>query len=240
MPQKSNNNLLIYVLIVLGISAVFLSYFQLRGAIYAPFGRPAKPREIDKSEILYDLTFQDTDQDGLTDFDERFVYLTSIYIFDSDSDSFSDKEEVEAGSDPLDPKSTPYFQTNKKESLDQENFLEQIFPSPQELEDNRGITAEEIKDLLINQAGLSQNVVDKFDDKTLIKLYNETKEDTGIDLKNLPAPEESKGQFSDLDIKTLRQFLIDSGVEIETLEQVSDQDLESLFLQSLLQLQGSQ
>ena len=239
MSQKSNNNLLISILIVLGISAVFLSYFQIRGAIYAPFIRSPKLSEINRQEILYDLTFQDTDQDGLTDFDERFVYLTSIYISDSDSDTFSDKEEVEAGSDPLDPKSTPYFQINKGESLDQEGFLEQTFPSPQELEDNQEITAEEIKDLLINQAGLSQNIVDKFDDKTLIKMYNETKEDTGIDLKNLPAPKGQAGQFSDLDINTLRQLLIDSGVTVETLEQVSDQDLESLFLQSLLQLQGN-
>ncbi len=49
----------------------------------------------------------DTDGDGLSDGDEVFKYHTNPLKADTDGDGFSDGEEVKAGSDPLDPLSTP-------------------------------------------------------------------------------------------------------------------------------------
>jgi ELWxxDGT repeat protein len=49
----------------------------------------------------------DTDDDGLDDGDEVNVYGTDPLDADSDDDGFSDGAEVAAGSDPLDPDSTP-------------------------------------------------------------------------------------------------------------------------------------
>jgi hypothetical protein len=43
---------------------------------------------------------KDTDGDGLVDYDELYVYKTSPYIADSDSDGFGDKEEVYSGNNP--------------------------------------------------------------------------------------------------------------------------------------------
>jgi hypothetical protein len=48
----------------------------------------------------------DTDGDGLTDEEERQIG-TNVSVVDSDGDGFSDADEVRAGSDPLDPNSTP-------------------------------------------------------------------------------------------------------------------------------------
>ena len=47
--------------------------------------------------------YRDTDKDGLNDFDESYVYLTSRYLADTDSDGLSDKAEVDKGTDPLCP-----------------------------------------------------------------------------------------------------------------------------------------
>ncbi len=235
MTSKTDTRLIIF-LIIIGFSAVFLSYFQFKGTIYSPFKQvPIEELELpDQAEVFAILSEQDTDGDGLSDFDERFVYKTSVYVFDSDSDSFSDKEEVDAQSDPLNPESTPYHTPpSASEETISESVLSPVKPDNQE----EKISIQEIRDLLINQAGLSQEIVDKLDDKTLESLYNETKQETGIDLKQLQALDDQQRQFSDLDVSQIRQFLIEQGADKDMLDSVDDKTLESMFLQSLLNLE---
>ena len=50
---------------------------------------------------------EDFDGDGLTEAQEEDIYLTSDLDPDSDDDDYSDKAEVDAGSDPLDPVNFP-------------------------------------------------------------------------------------------------------------------------------------
>ena len=234
MATKTNTRLMTF-LIIIGVLAIILSYLQLKGAIYAPFKQTftrEEPEVLDQAEIFDILADQDTDEDGLSDFDERFVYQTSVYIVDSDSDSFSDKEEVEAQSDPLNPESTPYHTPKTPE----QGVSEQVFSPPEPDLSEQEVSIQEIRDLLINQAGLDKEIVDKLDDKTLENLYNETKQETGIDLRQLKAPDDLMRQFSDLDISQLRQVLIDQGVDQNILDSVDDETLRSMFLQSLLNL----
>ena len=40
------------------------------------------------------LKTKDTDEDGINDFDELYVYETSVYLADSDSDGIDDGEEI--------------------------------------------------------------------------------------------------------------------------------------------------
>jgi hypothetical protein len=47
-----------------------------------------------------ELQLKDTDRDGISDYDEQYVYRTSPYLPDSDSDGLSDSEEIAAGEDP--------------------------------------------------------------------------------------------------------------------------------------------
>ncbi len=46
------------------------------------------------------LRAQDTDGDGISDWDELNTYQTSPYLEDSDSDGFTDKQEIDSGNDP--------------------------------------------------------------------------------------------------------------------------------------------
>ncbi len=50
------------------------------------------------------LRSKDTDGDALSDYDEFNLYKTSPYLADSDSDGFSDKQEIDSANDPNCPK----------------------------------------------------------------------------------------------------------------------------------------
>ncbi|TFG05717.1 hypothetical protein EU538_11165, partial [Candidatus Thorarchaeota archaeon] len=53
------------------------------------------------------LVDQDTDSDGITDWEEDLLYGTYPYSFDSDNDNYHDGYEIEYGTDPLDPDHYP-------------------------------------------------------------------------------------------------------------------------------------
>jgi len=251
--KKNKNTHLIVFLIIITILAIFLAYWQMKGAIYSPFwGQIANSQESEQEiqiQVFELLSKQDTDKDGLSDFDERFVYNTSVYVPDSDSDAFTDKEEIDAQSNPLDPHSTPYRKPKQEEQteLDVGELTKDIIL--EDLENFSDVSVEEIKNFLINQAGLSEEIVEKLDDKTIIKLYNETKQETGIDPQMLEqSSNDLTSQFSnfilkanqsqaeDIDILELRQQLINQGLDKEILDSLDDETLKLLFIQSLQDL----
>lgn len=52
-------------------------------------------------------TSTDTDGDGLSDTDEYYTWHTMLYLGDTDQDGYTDKQEVDAGTKPLDSASHP-------------------------------------------------------------------------------------------------------------------------------------
>ncbi len=50
---------------------------------------------------------EDSDADGLGDWDEQYTYRTGIMVTDTDGDTFTDGEEVDFETDPLDPSDYP-------------------------------------------------------------------------------------------------------------------------------------
>jgi Bacterial TSP3 repeat len=52
-------------------------------------------------------TSTDTDGDGLSDTDEYYTWHTMLYLGDTDQDGYTDKQEVDAGTKPLDRASHP-------------------------------------------------------------------------------------------------------------------------------------
>ena len=88
------------LLFVFAFIMMIFIYFNWKRNIYNPF-------KLDESKIVIQeddkqaLENSDTDNDGLTDYDELNVYGTSPYLPDTDSDGLSDLEELENGTDPL-------------------------------------------------------------------------------------------------------------------------------------------
>lgn len=95
----------ITLLSIFGILAIGLGVLQIRNTMYAPFALNKEIPYIVKNDIETNegLMYRDTDKDGLNDFDELYVYITSPYLADTDSDGISDKTEVENGSSPICP-----------------------------------------------------------------------------------------------------------------------------------------
>ncbi|KKW36917.1 MAG: Ig domain-containing protein [Candidatus Giovannonibacteria bacterium GW2011_GWA2_53_7] len=80
--------------------------FQLERPFFAQLNYSGKPylsldeqeqQEIERQKV------QDTDEDGVNDYDEIYVYRTSPYLVDSDSDGVSDAQEIRLGKNPTCP-----------------------------------------------------------------------------------------------------------------------------------------
>jgi len=93
-PQK----IAVSLLALLAILIVFFWAWQFKANINRPF----KIASIDDvaTNTYVDPREQDTDNDGLSDYDELNVYKTSPYLEDTDSDGILDKKEADQGTDP--------------------------------------------------------------------------------------------------------------------------------------------
>lgn len=93
------------MVVAFGALALVFGTFYLWKHVASPFvvsytgpefltGDEERQREMER------LRKEDTDKDGLNDYDELYIYRTSPYIADSDSDGVDDKTEVMNGGDP--------------------------------------------------------------------------------------------------------------------------------------------
>jgi len=165
------------------------------------------------------LKSKDTDGDGLSDYDEIYVYHTSPYIKDSDSDGIPDGVEVANGTDPNCPQgqdcgvpapvndsqtaasdqATPditniddlmnAYQTNASLPSANDNTAPSSL-SPDLTTDtipSAGVSdAAQIRALLKDQ-GLSDNVLNSIDDKTLVQMYNDSAKSVNGSMSNINA-----------------------------------------------------
>ena len=103
-----------------GVVVFSLAVLQLRGQVISPFLVPNQNSKLaqqfftqqqDQANQLENLKQKDTDHDGLSDYDETYVYHTSPYIGDTDSDGVPDAIEVAQSSDPNCPAGKTCFQS---------------------------------------------------------------------------------------------------------------------------------
>lgn len=214
-------------LIFLCFGALFLSFLKIRGEIYKPFFQ-FSPRKREKSSLeqIPTLKNKDTDQDGLSDFEEVYIYKTSSYLEDTDGDGYSDKTEVENKTDPLCPEGQAC--QGRIESPETETSSPGINNSevPQD-----EVSLEEIRQML-SKAGIDKETLEKIDDQTLKELYQETIKETGINPKEIMNLG-MKAKDLKMNASEIRKLLIDSGIEENLLNQVDDKTLEKMFLQAI-------
>ncbi|HAM88307.1 MAG: Ig domain-containing protein [Candidatus Falkowbacteria bacterium GW2011_GWC2_38_22] len=189
------------VLAVFAFIVIIYGIAGLRSGIYAPF----TPKTIVKNNMdtntcadgncndlsIEQLKNKDTDKDGLSDYDELYIYKTSPYLEDSDSDGFLDKEEINNSKDPN---------------------------CPTGLECSGNVFLNEDADL--TNPGTANNI-----DLEELKALNEE--------KMIGSTTETGINPLEMDAATLRQMLIDAGMEKTMLDQISDKDLLETFQESL-------
>jgi hypothetical protein len=101
-----------FFLLGFGMIVILLGGLQLRNTIYNPYA----PDDVDttqddlsallptsEEQEIQRLQQIDTDRDGLSNYDELYFYETSQYLPDTDSDGLTDKQEIDAGTNPLCP-----------------------------------------------------------------------------------------------------------------------------------------
>lgn len=142
--------------------AVTLGLIQMRNTLYKPFAlNNSIPPMIGQEVNTIDaLRYRDTDMDGLTDYDELYVYLTSPYLADSDSDGISDKQELEQGKNPncAEGKDCMASYIDEGTSLQPKADVPTIFDA----------STMSVEDFLTQPAQMRQSLIDSGMDKALI------------------------------------------------------------------------
>jgi hypothetical protein len=92
------------VLGIIGITTFVFGLFQINRSIVEPMAREGgvhfKTAEEVEKEKIEKLKQQDTDGDGLHDYEELYVFRTSPFLKDSDSDGLEDGVEIAQLTDP--------------------------------------------------------------------------------------------------------------------------------------------
>lgn len=112
------------VLGICGVVVLILSTIYMREHVLSPFRvsnnvlKPAQELFAQQSERANELEAsktKDTDRDGLSDYSELYVYRTSPYLGDTDSDGIPDAIEIAQASDPNCPAGTTCIQLDNQQ-----------------------------------------------------------------------------------------------------------------------------
>lgn len=133
-----------------------------------------------------DLRTKDTDGDGLWDWDELNVYSTSPYLEDSDSDGFSDKQEIDSGNNPacaagqecsddLQIENTGFDDLSADlEGLDLEEIEKMLSGAESDSSastPDSSLSGDELRQIL-KDSGVGDEILDMFTDEELTDLYS--------------------------------------------------------------------
>ena len=162
--------------------------YQFNRAINAPFEYTA-PSNTNSStcadgqcEVEEDeLRAKDTDNDGLSDYDELNIYKTSPYLEDSDSDGYSDKNEIESDNDPNCPINQDcYGELSETPETDTGTVISNDTSSSNDAGDVQvndlftdNMDADSLRQLLI-EAGVDPSILEQVSDEQLMNTYRET------------------------------------------------------------------
>ena len=173
-------------LILLSTFAIFaigLGILQIRNTMYAPFALNKKIPPLTRDDINSNeaLMYRDIDKDGLNDFDELYVYSTSPYLADTDSDGLTDKAEVDKGTNPICPEGQNCAEAGVNadtlpNSTPPASTTSTLGPppiagSPQDLEKILNDPAQIRK--MLSDSGLDKKVLDATSDADLLQMVKE-------------------------------------------------------------------
>lgn len=184
-----------FLLVVFAIFVVGMWSLQFRNSITQPFAYKGNLNNNTQNSALSqkgseeDLKNKDTDEDGLSDWDELYIYKTSPYLEDSDSDGFSDKNEIDSENDPNCPTGRDCYGINSVES-ENVNTLNTDLINQLNLNAGTGSKSQNqdkvLQDILSGQtdatglrqmlldAGMEKEILDQISDEDLLKSYQET------------------------------------------------------------------
>ncbi len=172
-------------LAALTAAVLVLSFLQFKNSVRAPFERrgPGYQSLAEREAAAAEAEkTTDTDNDGLSDYDELYVFRTSPYLEDTDSDGINDGTEVNSNQDPNCPQGKSC--DGGGEAVSEAG---RTFEVPNSIQPNlnfaggASLLAEfdpESVRALLRGAGVADDVLSKVDDETLKKLYEQALQQT--------------------------------------------------------------
>ena len=193
MPKSLSPKITYSSLGLIGIFTLILGFISLGRVIQNP-ARQTELARLKAQEQASSVSIagrdaalknKDTDGDGLNDYDELYIYGTSPYLPDSDSDGLTDKQEIESGTDPNCPTGQncrtnrlqpPDNQAQLLESFGLEGFsglleIDEIEPDQPAEIDLTNLTTDDLRDLLLESGDITQEELDQIDDELLLESY---------------------------------------------------------------------
>jgi hypothetical protein len=138
-----------------------------------------------ESEAIKKAKVTDTDDDGITDYDEQNIYKTSAYLADSDSDGLSDSIEIMGGQDPNCARggSCESILENKDAVRTEgvggtfvggaeQPLVPDGVPTEADVTALESLSAEDVRALLL-ESGVSQAELSKLTDEQIMTLYQQ-------------------------------------------------------------------
>jgi hypothetical protein len=242
----------LFFLILITISAVVLGYLQFKKNIEEPLlfsYLNQKTGELRMQYNLENLNYsgtqnvtnlqkQDSDLDGLDDYSEIYIYHTNPYLEDTDSDGLPDKQEIQAGSDPncatgqdCKIETAPAPTTSPSEDFNlnlNENIAAPVVGSDTTTADLLDIESQLLSgDMTLEELGINN--------PEMQQLLEQIKSQQVTDINQLN-PEDKQAALQTLEIITpeeIRQELINRGFDKSQLDQIDDQALQKMFLDTL-------
>lgn len=185
-----------------------------------------------KDEDLEVLKQRDTDADGLTDFEELYIYKTSVYLADSDSDGVNDLEEIKMQEDPNCPRGQNCFRT---EELYQDEAVSPAVAVQK-------LNASQIRSLLLASGQLTEEQVTAVSDADLEAFYQDFLKENPEIQKQLAeesavvdtsmqgkTPEQIMAEVDTVPVEEIKKILRQQGIDDLTLNQVDDATLRDLY-----------
>ena len=224
---KRIDKLLSGAVLFFGLAAIVLGFFQFKyniGKYFLPKKTQVDFEQQQQADLL-GLRQKDTDQDGLSDYDEFYIYNSSPYLKDTDSDGIDDPTEVARGSDPTCPKGENCLST-----------LSDLSSNPATADDlllNSQLSIPQLRQLLI-QAGMTPEELVQFSDEELLAIYQEVVSQGQLEsvqpAQTIALP---TSNIEDLTPIQLRQLLSQAGISNEILDSVTDEELMQLVAEIL-------
>ena len=231
--EKRLNALLAAAVLFFGFGGALVGLAQVRSNIFT------KPEVVENSALklavngninadLLGLSKKDTDQDELSDYDELYLYGTSPYLPDSDSDGVSDKREIATGADPTCGKNGSCFRSlngvldaeaNQDKTKNQSLYID----SQSQLQQLRKA---------LSLSGMSEDELQKLNDEQLIAAYQAALKESATDTSGSAGiTVQGVGDLQNLTPDQIRSVLRTAGISDDILQRVSDEDLVELMKQ---------
>jgi len=221
MRSGSSRPLAIILFTLIGASALVLGVMGTGQSIFNPLKVDLSATQRFSEAVnggntnadIEALKNKDTDGDGLSDYDEIYIYHTSPYIKDSDSDGIPDGTEVKNGTDPNCPQgqdcgtpapvNAPSSDTASGQGPSDAATLNDMMNAYTSGADggtnapalapdtNTGtIPTADVTDAaqiraLLKEQGLTDDVLNSLDDQTLVQMYNDSAKTVNGSMSNL-------------------------------------------------------